>query len=54
MDEEALTITCPRCKTVIYYDPRGNKESKNICPKCKTVIPELKGALIIAYERPQD
>src|SRR5262249_7110308 len=50
MEDELLMVTCPRCKTVIYYDPRGNKESKNLCPKCKTVLPELEGKLIIAFD----
>jgi uncharacterized protein YbaR (Trm112 family) len=47
------TLVCPRCKTLIYYDPRGDIEAKNVCPKCKTLIPELEGKLIVAFEWPE-
>ena len=50
---EPSSLLCPRCKAVIYYDPRGDIEAKNICPKCKTIIPELEGKLIVAFERPR-
>jgi hypothetical protein len=49
-EDELLTIACSGCKSVIYYDLRGNKESKNVCPKCNTDVPELEGKLVIAFD----
>jgi DNA-binding response OmpR family regulator len=56
-EKEQLTHTCKNCGGLIYYKPYEGPERDSapivICPKCGNAIPELQGALIIAFERPE-
>jgi CheY-like chemotaxis protein len=50
-DLNALTIICPKCAATISYALRGTIAYTGTCPNCRTMIPELRGAMIISFER---
>jgi hypothetical protein len=52
-DVKTLTIICPKCRSVISYVPQGAIAYAGTCPNCQTGIPELRGAMIVAFERPE-
>jgi hypothetical protein len=57
-DQEAMTHTCKSCGGLIYYKPYEGAERDSLpmvsCPKCGNTIPELQGALIMAFDRPEE
>lgn len=51
-DEEAMTHTCKNCGGLIYYKPYEGPE--RAAEKCGNIIPELQGAKILAFDRPEE
>jgi two-component system, chemotaxis family, chemotaxis protein CheY len=52
-DLRTLTIICPNCQTVISYAAEETNAYGGTCPNCKTAIPELRGAMIVAFDSPE-
>ena len=58
-DKEASTHICTNCGGLIYYQPYEGQEPADSlpivsCPKCGNVIPELAGAIVMAFDRPEE
>ena len=57
-DEEGPTThTCNNCGALIHYKPCYVPEGTLVpvanCPNCGTFIPELEGAMIVAFGMPE-
>ena len=52
-DEEAMTHTCKNCGGLIYYQALRRTRS-GLPEKCGNIIPELQGAKILAFDRPEE